>query len=233
MKKIILFIFLFNVFSFAQVNFSKITLDKAELRANNENKKILIDFYTDWCIPCKELDKYIFEDSTISKYINDNYVSLQINAESDYGRKIGKELNLQKAYPTVMFISSDGKEIDRIVGLIYTPNKYLQKIKDYTKNINTFSKLLEMEKSDNSDSLKYQIAIKYAERGKFKRAINYYQPLIRSKNYNLDGSIYFRIGYCYSQLGNTKKAKKYIKSAINKNPSQKHYKEFLKELNKK
>ena len=90
-----------------------------------------------------------------------------------------------------------------------------------------------MEKSDNSDSLKYQIAIKYAERGKFKRAINYYQPLIRSKNYNLDGSIYFRIGYCYSLLGNTKKAKKYIKRAINKNPSQKHYKEFLKELNKK
>ncbi len=233
MKKILLLIFLLNVLSFAQVNFSKITLDKAELRAKSENKKILVDFYTNWCVPCKELDKYIFEDLTISKYINANYISLQINAESDYGRKIGRELNLQEAYPTVMFITPDGKEIDRIVGLIYTPNKYLQKIKDYTKNINTFSKLLEKEKSDNSDSLKYQIAIKYFERGKFGIAIQYYKYLVNSSKFNSNGMIYFNIGRCYSFVNNNNMAQEFIKKAIDKNPSQKQYKEFFDKLNKK
>jgi len=226
MKKIFALIFLLNALMSAQVQFSKVTFNEAEALAKSENKKILIDFYTDWCVPCKELDKYIFEDSTIGKYINTNYISLQLNAESDYGRNVGKKLDLQEAYPTVIFITSDGKEIDRIVGLI-SSNEYFQKIRDYTKNINTFAELLKKEKNDNSDSLKYKIAIKFFERGKFKKAIDYYQSLVKSKNFNLDGSIYYRIGYCYSLLGNTEYAKRYIKKAINKNPSQKYYKEFL------
>lgn len=214
------------------VEFSKLSLDKAQALAKVENKKILIDFYTDWCIPCKELDKYIFQDSTISQYLNERYVCLKINAESDYGKKVGKELNLQEAYPTVILLTSEGKEIDRIIGLI-GPEKYFQLIKDYTDNKNTFDKLLGKVVNDKSNlDLNNEIAKKYFERGRFENAIEYYQHLTESEKYNLEGIVYFSISRCYSFLDNKAKAKEYVEKAISKNPSQKYYKEFLEKLNK-
>jgi tetratricopeptide (TPR) repeat protein len=228
--KILFLILLLNIFVFPQVKFSQINIDSAQSLANNENKKVLIDYFTDWCIPCKELNKYIFEDSTISEYINQHYICLRINAEKDYGSIIGKKLNLQKMYPTVILLASNGNEIDRIVGLIPVEG-YFQKIKDYTEDINTFTQLLEKEKNDDSDSLKYQIAIKYFERGNFETAIHYYKYLTKSEMFNSDGDIYYKIGYDYSLIGNIDKAKEYIRKAINKNSSSKYYKEFLEKLN--
>lgn len=232
MGNILFLISLLLSLSYNGVDFSKLPLDKARALAKVENKKILIDFYTDWCIPCKELDKYIFQDSTISQFLNERYVCLKINAESDYGKKIGKELNLQEAYPTVLLLNSDGKEIDRIIGLI-TPDKYFQLIKDYTANKNTFDELLKNVDNDKSNlDLKKEIADKYFVRGRLEKAIEYYQHLTDSEKYNSDGMVYFSISRCYSLINNIVKAKEYVEKAISKNPSQKYYKEFLEKLSK-
>lgn len=225
-KSFILLLFIAS-FVFAQVKFPVKTLDEAQKLARTENKKILIDFYTDWCMPCKDLDKYIFGDSTISKFINEYYICLKINAEKDYGKKIGKELNLQEMYPTVILLTSDKKEIDRLTGLC-PQEDYFQKIKDYTNNINTFDDLLKKEKG-----LKEQLAIKYFERGDLTKAIEHYLPLIEEEAFNSDGRIYFKIAGWYSLLKNIEKSKEYAIKAVNKNPSEKYYKKFLEELNSK
>jgi thiol:disulfide interchange protein len=88
MKKSFILLLFIAPFAFAQVKFSVKTLDEAQKLAGAENKKILIDFYTDWCMPCKELDKHIFGDSAVSKFINEYYICLKINAETDYGKKM-------------------------------------------------------------------------------------------------------------------------------------------------
>lgn len=224
MKKSFILLLFITPFLFAEVKFPVKTLDEAQKLARAENKKILIDFYTDWCIPCKELDKHIFGDSAIGKYLNEYYICLKINAETDYGRKIGKELNLQDAYPTIILLTSDKKELDRLIGL-GPKEEYFQKIKDYTNNINTFDELLKKEKE-----LKEQLAIKYSERGDFTKAIEYYLNLAEEENYNSEGRIYFRIANLYSFLNNIEKSKEYAIKAINKNPSREQYKKFLEKL---
>jgi tetratricopeptide (TPR) repeat protein len=138
-----------------------------------------------------------------------------------------KELKLQEGYPTVILLTSDKKEIDRLIGLI--PEKdYFQKIKDYTNSINTFDDLLKKEKE-----IKEQLAIKYSARGNFTKAIEYYLPLTEEEIFNSDGRIYIKIASWYSFLNNIEKSKEYAIKAINKNPSEKYYKEFLEKLKSK
>lgn len=52
------------------------------LDAQKENpKKIFMDAYTDWCGPCKMLDKNTFSNKDVAAYINKHYYPVKFNAE--------------------------------------------------------------------------------------------------------------------------------------------------------
>jgi thioredoxin len=53
------------------------------------NKLVLIDFYADWCAPCKKMKPYIDE---ISKEMADNVLVININ--TDENQALCKELNI-------------------------------------------------------------------------------------------------------------------------------------------
>lgn len=85
MKKTIILL-LFTVFStvtvFAQ-EINWVTLEEAvELQKKNP-KKIMIDMYTNWCGPCKMLDRNTFHNKDVASYVNENYYSVKFNAEGN------------------------------------------------------------------------------------------------------------------------------------------------------
>lgn len=84
MKKILIliaFIVSVNVISAQQINW--VSLEEAvELQKTNP-KKIIIDMYTNWCGPCKLLDKRTFQNSDVASYINENYYAVKFNAEGN------------------------------------------------------------------------------------------------------------------------------------------------------
>ena len=46
-------------------------------------KKIMMDAYTDWCGPCKMLDKNTFQNPDVVKYVNEHYYAVKFNAEGE------------------------------------------------------------------------------------------------------------------------------------------------------
>lgn len=112
-----------------------------------ENKKVLIDVYTDWCEWCKKMESDTYSDENIKSYLEENYSLVKLNAESDTREMLGDEevtqASLAKAfgvtgYPTTVFLMPDGRFITSVAGYM-KPAEFLQVLKyigeDYYKKM--------------------------------------------------------------------------------------------------
>ncbi len=87
--------------------------------ALNNHKKIVIDFYADWCIPCKELDNITFSDEKVVERLKD-FEALKVDMTKSGSEKtdaLRKRFNII-GMPTIIFINSEGKEIERKTGFV-------------------------------------------------------------------------------------------------------------------
>ncbi|MEZ4938128.1 MAG: thioredoxin family protein [Crocinitomicaceae bacterium] len=97
------------------IEFEKMTLDEAKAKAKKENKIIFIDYYADWCGPCKWLAKNVFTEDEVGELFNTNFINLKINADED--DFIGRTYN-SSSLPTMLFIDHEGDLKKKVVGAI-------------------------------------------------------------------------------------------------------------------
>ena len=92
-------------------------LDQALLSAK---KPVMLDFYADWCVACKEMDRFTFHDPKVLEQLG-NLTLLQVNvtANSADDRALMKRFGLFGP-PGMIFFDTRGKEIaeSRIVGVL-------------------------------------------------------------------------------------------------------------------
>ena len=99
--------------------------------AAKDGKAVLIDFFTDWCIACKEMDRDTFSQPEVIAASRD-FVCLRSNLTTDKDPVI-KELYHRyqvRGVPTYVILGPDGKEIEslRLVG--FEPKKdFLARLK--------------------------------------------------------------------------------------------------------
>jgi thioredoxin-related protein len=116
-------------------------------KASAENKKVLIDVYTDWCGWCKKMEKDTYSDENIKSYLTQNYILVRLNAESNVKETVGQETMTQAeiakayrvdGYPTTIFLSADGQPITSVPGYLKA-DEFMQVLKfiggDYYKKM--------------------------------------------------------------------------------------------------
>ncbi len=107
----------------------KYTQEAYEVSLTNHDK-IIIDFFADWCIPCKELDALTFSDPEVIKALSEfsAYKVDMTKTMSDQTAVIREKFNIV-GMPTVLLINSKGKEIHRITGFV-DAEEFLKLISD-------------------------------------------------------------------------------------------------------
>ena len=91
-------------------------LDAAIQKANG--KRVMLDFYADWCTACKEMEKLTFSDAKVQNALK-NVVLLQadVTANNDNDQALLKRFNLFGP-PGIIFFDANGQELKqpRIIG---------------------------------------------------------------------------------------------------------------------
>jgi thioredoxin-related protein len=99
----------------------------------------MMDVYTNWCGPCKMLDKNTFQNKDVADYVNEHYYAVKFNAEGNanltYKDKTFTNPNFDpskvnrrnsshqfasylqvRAYPTIVFFDETANFITPITG---------------------------------------------------------------------------------------------------------------------
>lgn len=95
-------------------------LDRQLARAAAAGRPVMLDFYADWCVSCKELEKYTFSDPAVRKQLR-----TAIALQADVTAMDADDQALMARFgiigpPTIVFFSADGSEqaAFRVVGFM-------------------------------------------------------------------------------------------------------------------
>jgi len=78
-------------------------------------KKGFLHFYTDWCHYCKIMNNNTFTDAKIIAYLNENFVTIRVNAEKE--KAVAREYGVSPV-PDNWFIGDDASALSHQPGYI-------------------------------------------------------------------------------------------------------------------
>lgn len=92
--------------------------DRQLNQATLKNKITMLDFYADWCISCKEMDRHTFTDPNVKAKLQKMVLLRADVTNNDIEDRALEERLKVIAPPTILFFDKDGSEIvsQRIVG---------------------------------------------------------------------------------------------------------------------
>ncbi len=92
---------------------------------SNTDKPIIIDFYADWCIPCKELDASTFSNPNVIK-ASKEYITLKADMTKSLSPEVESLRNKFNivGVPTVLILNKKGDEVKRITGFVNADEFY-------------------------------------------------------------------------------------------------------------
>ncbi|WHP31035.1 protein-disulfide reductase DsbD [Trabulsiella odontotermitis] len=106
----------------AHLNFTRISTveDLNQALTQAQDKTVMLDLYADWCVACKEFEKYTFSDKSVQQAL-ENTVLLQADVTKNTPQDAALLRHLQVlGLPTILFFDGAGKELtgQRVTGFM-------------------------------------------------------------------------------------------------------------------
>lgn len=84
-------------------------------QAKAQGKLIFLDAQTEWCRPCRMMERDVFTLDRVADFYNDNFINVSMDMEKGDGPALAKKHGI-RAYPTYLFIDGDGNVVHRDEG---------------------------------------------------------------------------------------------------------------------
>jgi thiol:disulfide interchange protein DsbD len=110
-------------------------LDAQLNKAKEEKKLVLLDFYADWCISCKEMEVNTFANPEVSKELK-QFVLLQadVTANSPENQALLKRFGLFGPPGILIFDQNSQEQKDqRVIGYM-PPQRFIERLRNVLKN---------------------------------------------------------------------------------------------------
>ena len=119
------------------------TYEEGLTLGKQDNKKVFLYFWADWCKFCEKMEKETLSKPEVSTYLNKNFISVKVNSDKEQGI-FSKYFS--RGVPNSWFIDERGGKISNLPG--YVPSimflpilKYIQtdsykkmSFKDFSNN---------------------------------------------------------------------------------------------------
>ncbi len=143
---------------------------------NSPERPILIDFYAQWCRPCKLLDVMVYNEAEVIDELAD-VLTFKVDIDKPEYRDLKEKFNIS-VLPTLVWLDERGRELDRFTGY-QNKNEFLEIVRSIRQGDDTFYRIIDLQINRPEDpGLMFDLARRYAEQGDRIRAEIFYRRLM-------------------------------------------------------
>lgn len=120
----------------------------------------------------------VWQDNQVGKFVHEKFLSFRITVNDKEYPKFRKDYGV-RGTPSVLFLDSNGEEVDRIVGFDGKKDDFFQTLQDFAAGKNTLPALLsEYENNPEGVDQNFKLAQKYRSRYELNKALPYFEKVL-------------------------------------------------------
>ena len=155
-----------------EVPFSILSFEQAMGQSEALEKMVFINFYTEWCGPCKQMDRTTFQEPKVLAWLDEHTIPVSIDAEE---RTDLADRYFAYTYPKYVFVSSTGDALDHATGYMDL-DKFISVATDVLNGRTSMERALAALENTEADNpmLRMALADAYAIWGQYEKALGEY-----------------------------------------------------------
>lgn len=102
-----------NIDPNSSIKFYSGSFDSAKTKAKGEGKLFFVDFYANWCTPCKWMEESTFKDPEVVNVMEASYVPYKVDIDEQEGYQLKKKYGV-KLLPTILIFNKKGELVERV-----------------------------------------------------------------------------------------------------------------------
>jgi len=204
------------------------TLQQAAAAAQEANKPIMIEFWAEWCAPCKVMDAEVYTDSSVAAAVEQKLIPLRVHFDNE--KALVRHYNVE-AIPFLVFTSSYGTELLHHRGLLGAGElaAVIRALPADVSDFNRWDRVLQKD-SGNVDALE-NMASRLRAAGLYQSSNEFYEKAVKldsvKKNSALRQALLREMGLNFLDLRDGKKAASIFERCIKESPNTRERPIFL------